>query len=49
MKCIFSMEINIEVLHKLIYHFGFVQPGMPKVPKTKSLHIFGLSPENRRV
>ena len=27
------------------YLFGFVQPGMHKVPQIKSLHIFAISPE----
>ena len=26
-------------------NFGCVQPGMPKVPKKRSLHIFAISPE----
>ena len=38
-KFIFGMQINIEALYKLIYHFGCVQPVMPKVPKIRSLHI----------
>ena len=25
-----------------------MQPGIPKVPKIKSLHIFAISPENHR-
>ena len=26
-------------------HFGCVQPGMPKIPKIRSLDIFAISPE----
>ena len=27
------------------YHFGCVQPGIAKVLKTRSLHVFAISPE----
>ena len=27
------------------YHFGCIQPGMPKIPKIRSLHIFAVSSE----
>ena len=40
MKNILHLQINTEVFYKLI-----VQPGMPKVPKIRSLHIFAISPE----
>ena len=32
MRFIFEMQINIKVSTSFL-HFGFVQPGMPKVPK----------------
>ena len=28
-----------------VYYFGCVSPGMPKVPKIRSLSIFATSPE----
>ena len=46
MKFIFGMQINIVVFDKLILSFGCVQPGMPKVCKIRSLHIFAILPEN---
>ena len=52
MKFIFGIQINIKVFCKLILSFwvcatrhGGVQPGMPKVPKIKTLHIFAIYPE----
>ena len=47
MKFIFGLQINIEVFYRLYYHFGFVQLGMPKVPKMRSLDIFAITPEKR--
>ena len=47
MKFIFGFQINIEVFYRLYYHFGFVQLGMPKVPKMRSLDIFAITPEKR--
>ena len=47
MKFIFGLQINIEVFYRLYYHFGFVQLGMPKVTKMRSLDIFAITPEKR--
>ena len=52
MKFIFGMHINIVVFYKFILLF-WVQPGMPKVRKIRSLHIFAISqldflPANKR-
>ena len=44
-KFIFSMQINIEVFYKLILSIWVFELGMPKEPKIRSLHIFGISPE----
>ena len=40
MKFILGRQINIEVFYKLITPFWVCKPGMPKVPKIKSVHIF---------
>ena len=45
MTFIFGMQINMEVFYKLITSFGCLQPGMPKVLKIRSVHIFAISPE----
>ena len=43
-KSIFGMQINIEMLYKLILSFECALAGMHKVPKIKKLHIFARSP-----
>ena len=46
LKFVFGMQINIKVFYKLILSFWVsVYPGMLKVPKIGSLHIFATSPE----
>ena len=45
MKCIFGMQINIEVFYKLVLSFWVCVTSMPKVPKIRSFHIFAISPE----
>ena len=44
MKLISCPKINTNVI-SWYYHLGCVQPGMPKIPKVRSLHIFAISPE----
>ena len=48
MKGFFGMQINKKVDKSSAgwyYDFGCVQPGMPKVPKIKNLHIVAISPK----
>ena len=45
MTFIFGMQINIELFTKPILSNRVCVTRMPKVPKIKSLHIFGISPE----
>ena len=42
MQFIFGMQINIEVSHKVILSFGWVEKGMLKISKI-SLHVFAIS------
>ena len=44
MKLICCPKINTKVI-SWYYRLGCVQPGMPKIPKVRSLHIFAISPE----
>ena len=47
MKFIFGMQINTEVVYKLILSFWVCATRHAKVPKIRSLHIFAISPEKR--
>ena len=47
MKSIFGLQINIDVLYKLMLSFWVcaTRHVVPKVPKITSLYIFAISPE----
>ena len=40
---VFCLQINIKVFFKLLYHFRFMWPDMPKLPKITSLLFFAIS------
>ena len=42
-NCSFVMQINLKVFYKFVPSYWVCMPGMPKLPKMRSLHIIAIS------